>query len=543
LTWTQNYDPMNNILLSAVIAAIPIVFFLLGLTAFKMKGILAAFVTLIIAIGVASILFDMPVTKVLSAAILGILNGLWPIGYIVLMAVWLYNISVKSGKFAIIRSSIAGISNDQRIQLLLIGFSFNAFLEGAAGFGVPIAISAALLAELGFNPLFAASLCLIANAASGAFGAIGIPIIVGAQVGNTTPLELSREISFILPLITFFVPFILVFIVDKFKGIKETLPALLVVSFTYTLSQLLVMVTMGPELANIIASLLSMGGLALFLRRWQPKNIFRFTDAVDTPKGEQKYSGSEILKAWSPFYILTGVIVLWSLPVFKNLFASEGLLAKTTLLFQMPNLHQEVIKIPPIAAAESPYDAIYKLDIISATGTAILVSALISILLAKNITMIEGVRILGETAKKFYLSILTVCLILGFAYIANYSGLSSTLGLAFAKTGHLFPLFSPVLGWIGVFLTGSVVSNNALFGNLQAVTGSQIGVDSQLLIASNTSGGVMAKLISPQSVAIASAAVHQTGKESVLFRMTIKYSIIFLLYVCIMTFLLSIFKS
>ncbi|XJZ28993.1 L-lactate permease [Bacillota bacterium Lsc_1132] len=540
VTWTQNYDPMNNIFLSAVFAAIPILFFLLGLTVFKMKGILAAFISLCIAIGVAAFLYGMPFSKIVSAAILGILTGLWPIGYIVIMAVWLYNISVKTGKFTIIRSSIAGISKDQRLQLLLIGFSFNAFLEGAAGFGVPIAISGALLAELGFNPLFAASLCLIANAASGAFGAIGIPVIVGAQVGNLTPLELSRELGWILPLITFFVPFILVFIVDKWKGIKETLPALLVVSLTYTLSQLLVMVSIGPELANIIASLLSMGGLALFLRRWQPQNIFRFKAAAAINE-DPKYSASAIISAWSPFYILTGVIVLWSLPFFKNLFTPQGVLAKTTLLFPMPNLHREVIKIPPIAAANSPYDAIYKLDIISATGTAIFVSALISILLAKNITMKEGLSLLVDTGKKFALPILTVCFILGFAFIANYSGISSTLGLALAKTGNLFPLFSPVLGWIGVFLTGSVVSNNALFGNLQAVTGSQIGVSSQLLIAANTSGGVMAKLISPQSVAIASAAVHQIGKESALFRMTIKYSTIFLIYVCIVTFLLSIF--
>jgi lactate permease len=536
--WTQNYDPFNNILLSALTASIPIVFFLLGLTVLKLRGILAAVITLVIAVIISSFVFGMPVAKVLSAAVLGILTGLWPIGYIVLMAVWLYKISVKTGKFAIIRGSIASISRDQRLQLLLIGFSFNAFLEGAAGFGVPIAISAALLAELGFNPLFAASLCLIANAASGAFGAIGVPVIVGAQVGGMTPIELSRELAGILPLIAFVVPFILVFIIDRFNGIKETFPALLVVSGTYTLTQFVVMVTIGPELANLAASLLSMGGLAVFLRFWQPKNIFRFKDSKDAAEAET-YSAGEVIKAWSPFYILTGVIILWSLPFFKGLFAAEGPLAKSTLLFPIPNLHQEVIKIPPIASAEVPYDAVYKLDIISATGTAILVAAVLSILLS-NLNMREGIRILTETWKEFSISIFTVCFILGFAFIANYSGLSSTLGLALSQTGNLFPLFSPILGWVGVFLTGSVVSNNALFGNLQAVTGAQIGVDSTLLIAANTSGGVMAKLISPQSVAIATAAVHQTGSESALFKMTIKYSVVFLTYVCIMTFLLSL---
>ncbi|WP_141433294.1 L-lactate permease [Bacillus sp. 03113] len=538
--WIQNYNPLGNIYLSALVAALPIVFFLLALTLLKMKGIVASLITLIISVCIASFLFGMPLLKVLSAAFLGILNGFWPIGFIIIMAVWLYKISVKTGKFTIIQSSISSISSDQRLQLLLIGFCFNAFLEGAAGFGVPIAISAALLVELGFRPLYAASLCLIANAASGAFGAIGIPIIVGAQVGGMETLELTQKVAFILPVISFIIPFLLVFILDKFKGIKETFPALLFVSIIYSGLQLLVMVTLGPELANIIASLASMGGLAVFLRFWQPKSIFRLDSMKNGKQDDKKYSFKDILIAWSPFYILTGVIVIWSMPFFKSLFADNGPLSFTVLKLKMPFLHQEVLKIPPIAPEKVPYDAIFKLDVISATGTAILVSVMIVVLFSKNLNVKGSLHILGETIKDFYISILTVCFILGFANIATFSGLSSTLGLALAKTGDLFPLFSPVLGWLGVFLTGSVVSSNALFGHLQGVTGNQIGADPKLLIASNTSGGVMGKLISPQSVAIATAAVQKTGEESSLFRMTIKYSLFLLIYVSIITYVLSI---
>lgn len=538
--WMQNYNPLNNILLSALIASIPILFFLAGLTLLKLKGLTAAAGTLIIAILVSMFLFDMPVIKILWTALYGILNGLWPIGYIILMAVWLYEISVKTGKFSVIRSSIAGISPDQRLQLLLIGFCFNAFLEGAAGFGVPIAICAALLTELGFKPLYAASLCLIANAASGAFGAIGIPVIVGAQVGGTTPLELSRQLTYVLPFISFIVPFLLVFIVDRMKGIRETLPALLVVSLSYTFVQLLTIITIGPELANIFPSLISLAALTLFLRYWQPKHIFRFQDCQELPKTEQKYSIGEIMNAWSPFFILTAFITIWSLPFFKSLFAAGQSLGKTVLSFPIPTLHQQVIRIPPITATESPYEAIYKLDLLSATGTAILISVIITIILSKGFTFDQGFKVLKGVLQKFTTPILTICFILGFAYVANFSGMSSTIGLALAKTEHLFPLFSPVLGWIGVFLTGSVVSNNALFGNLQAVTGEQIGVSSKLLIAANTSGGVMGKLISPQSIAIATATVKQSGEESTLFGMTLKYSLLLLLIVSLMTYLVAV---
>jgi lactate permease len=537
--WIQHYNPFDNTYLSALIAALPIVLFLLCLTVFKMKGVKAAFLALCFGLVTAVGFFHMPVSKAIAASIYGIANGLWPIGYIVIMAVWLYKIAVKTGKFDIIRGSIANISEDQRLQLLLIGFSFNAFLEGAAGFGVPIAISAALLSELGFHPLKAAALCLIANAASGAFGAIGIPVIVGAQMGDLTPIELSRTLAWILPFITFLIPFLLVFILDKWKGIKETLPALLVVSGSYTIVQTLTIIVLGPELANILAALVSMGALTIFLRKWQPSHIYRVNQDEEVVE-KSKYSLKEIISAWSPFYILTLIVIIWSLPGFKALFAEGGALHKTTLLFKVPFLHGEVVKTPPVAPAQTALDAIFKLDLVSATGTAILLAVLLTVMFSKNITFAEGIQSLKETCKELSIPVLTICFIIGFANLANYAGLSSTIGLALAKTGDVFPFVSPLLGWLGVFITGSVVSNNALFGHLQVVTGAQIGTSSSLLLAANTSGGVMGKLISPQSIAIATAAVQETGKESNLFKMTIYYSLILLLFVGVWTYVLSI---
>ncbi|MGG3625114.1 L-lactate permease [Bacillus gobiensis] len=538
--WIQDYNPFGNTYVSALIAALPVIFFLLALTLFKMKGMIASLLTLIISLFISVVLFQMPFTKAIAAVVHGIANGLWPIGYIIIMAVWLYKIAVRTGKFDVIRSSIANISRDQRLQVLLIGFSFNAFLEGAAGFGVPIAISAALLAQLGFHPLKAAMLCLIANAASGAFGAIGIPVIVGAQMGNLEALELSRTLALILPFISFIVPFLLVFILDKWKGVKETFPALLVVSGVYTVLQTVTMMFVGPELANILSALASMAALAVFLKTWQPKTIYR-ENAEEDIGIQENHSLKEVVSAWSPFYILTGMIAIWSLPAFKALFTEGGILQKTTMLLPIPGLDGQVVKVPPIAGAEAPLAAIFKLDFISATGTAILIACLITVVLSRNMNVKQGFKGLGDTLKELKIPIITICLIMGFANLANYAGLSSSIGLALAKTGDMFPLLSPVLGWIGVFITGSVVSSNALFGNLQVVTGAQIGTSSSLLLAANTSGGVMAKLISPQSIAIATASVNETGQESTLLRMTIKYSLLLLVIIAAWTYLLSLF--
>ncbi|MFC9539817.1 lactate permease LctP family transporter [Lysinibacillus sp. NPDC056959] len=536
--WDQQYNPLGNEIVSGIIAFLPILLFLLSLTIFKLKGIYAAALTLGVTIIITVGVFDMPITKAFGAIILGTGKALWPIGYIVIMAVWLYKISVKTGKFEIVRGSIANITEDQRLQLLLIGFCFNAFLEGAAGLGVPIAICAALLVTLGFNPIKAAGLCLIANASTGAFGTVGIPVITGAEVGGMETLELSRMTGYLLPLISFLVPFLLIFILDGIKGIKEIFPAILVVSSVYSGLHLLTITTIGPELANIIPSLISMVVLALFLRKWQPKTIYH-EPGVELSGNLKNYSMKEILVAWSPFYILTGVIAVWSLPAFKQLFVDGGALDFTTVALKIPGLHDQIMRIPPIVTEANSIPAILNINFVSATGTAILLAIILTSVLFPALNIKQTVHLLGDTIKELWLPIFTIVLVMAFANLSDFSGLSTSLGLALAKTGEFFPFVSPVLGWIGVFLTGSVVNNNALFGSLQVVTGTQIGISPSLLMAANTAGGSVAKLISPQSIAIAAAAVNQTGNESKIFQYTIRYSLGLLLLVCIMTLGLS----
>ncbi|MFT9816701.1 lactate permease LctP family transporter [Lysinibacillus sp. NPDC056185] len=538
--WYQQYNPLGNEIVSGIIAFLPILLFLLSLTIFKLKGVYAAALTLgatiIISVGV----FDMPIAKAFGAILLGTGKALWPIGYIVIMAVWLYKISVQTGKFEIVRGSIANITEDQRLQLLLIGFCFNAFLEGAAGLGVPIAICAALLVTLGFHPIKAAGLCLIANASTGAFGTVGIPVITGAEVGGMETLDLSRMTALILPLISFLVPFLLIFILNGLKGIKEIFPAIFLVSSVFSVLQLLTIATIGPELANIIPSLISMVVLAAFLRKWQPKTIYH-EPGVEVTGTLKKYTMKEILVAWSPFYLLTGVIAVWSFPAFKNLFVDGGALDFTTIALKIPGLHDEIIRTPPIVTEANSMPAILQLNFVSATGTAILLAIILTSVLFPALNIKQTVNLLGDTIKELWLPIFTIVLVMAFANLSDFSGLSTSLGLALAKTGDFFPFVSPVLGWIGVFLTGSVVNNNALFGSLQVVTGTQIGISPSLLMAANTAGGSVAKLISPQSIAIAAAAVNQTGNESKIFQYTLRYSLGLLLLVCIMTLCLSFF--
>ena len=535
--WTQTYNPLQNFWLSALIAAIPIIFFVISLTILRLKGHIAALYTTLISFVIAIFFYRMPVSMAIGAAGFGFAYGLWPISWIVITAVLLYKITVKTGHFDIIRSSIIAISKDQRLQLLLIGFSFNAFLEGAAGFGVPIAISAALLVQLGFKPLEAASLCLIANAASGAYGAIGIPVIVASQVSGIDKMVLSKILGIQLPVISFLVPFLMVWMIDRFRGIKETFPALMAVSGSYAISQYLTVTWIGPELANITSSLISMGSLVLLSRFWKPKKAFQLQNGMHASPPKQ-VTILQVVKAWSPFYILTGSIGLWSSHLFKQLFESGGALSFLTTHFKIPGLHQKVLIAPPIAEKLIPYDAILKLDWVSSTGTAIFISVILTLWLFR-VDLKTTVQLVKETLLELWKPIITIGFVLSFAYIANYSGISSSLGLTLAKTGELFPFFSPVLGWIGVFLTGSVVANNALFANLQLVTAQQIGASPAMLVAANTSGGVIGKLLSPQSVAIATASVGKAGHESSLFRMTLKVSLSFLLLICIFICLLS----
>jgi len=533
--WTQIYDPLGNLWLSSLVAALPIVFFFVGLTVLRLKGHVAGTLTVAIALAVAVLFYHMPLGAALASVGHGFVFGLWPIAWIIVAAVFLYKVTVKTGQFEIIRASVVSITEDQRLQMLMIGFSFGAFLEGAAGFGAPVAITAALLVGLGFNPLYAAGLCLIANTAPVAFGAMGIPIIVAGQVSGLDAFKIGSMVGRQLPFLAMLVPFWIVFIMDGFKGIRETWPAILVAGGSFALGQFFTSNFIGPELPDITSSLLSLVSITVFLKFWKPKAIFRFK--AEAAKVEtHSYTGGQIFKAWSPFLILTATVTIWSLAPFKALFAKDGVLVGTVLNFQIPLLHNLVAKAPPIVAAIKTVPAVYSLNLLSATGSAILVAALISIAVLR-MKPAAGAQAFGETAKELARPIYTIGTVLAFAFIANNSGLSSTLALLLAQAGDGFPFFSPLLGWLGVFLTGSDTSSNALFCALQATTAHQIGVKDVLLVAANTSGGVTGKMISPQSIAVACAAAGLVGKESNLFRFTLKHSLLMVALVGLITML------
>ena len=535
--WSQNYDPAGNVWVSALIALIPIIFFFLALTRLRLKGYVAGTITVALALAVALFFYKMPVANALAAGIYGFFYGLWPIAWIIVAAVFLYKVSVKTGQFDIIRSSILSVTEDQRLQLILVGFCFGAFLEGAAGFGAPVAITAALLVGLGFKPLYAAGLCLIGNTAPVAFGAMGIPVIVAGQVSGLDPMLISQMAGRQLPFMTVIVLFWLMAIMDGWRGVKETWPAVLIGGGSFALSQFLTANYIGPELPDITSAIVALIVLTTFLKFWQPKHIFRFAPepgstvpAASTGASAVKLTPAVVLKAWSPFIILTIMVTVWSLKPFKALFASGGALANTVVNIPVPMLHNLVQKMPPVVAAPSPYGAVYSFNWVSATGTAILIGAVLSILLLR-LKPAVAIKTLGETFKELALPIYSIGMVLAFAFIANYSGLSSTLAMALSHTGKAFAFFSPFLGWVGVFLTGSDTSANALFGALQATTAAQLGLPEVLAVTANTTGGVTGKMISPQSIAIACAAVGLAGKESDLFRFTVKHSLAFLVII------------
>lgn len=536
--WQQIYDPMGNIWISSLVALIPIIFFFLALAVFRMKGSVAGSITVVLALAVALFAYGMPASMAFSSLVYGFFYGLWPIAWIILGALFLYKVTVKTGQFEIIRTSILSLTQDQRLQMLLVGFAFGTFLEGAAGFGAPVAITAALLVGLGFKPLYAAGLCLIANTAPVAFGAMGIPIIVAGQVSGVDTMEISqmvgRQLPFMVPIVLFWI----MAIMDGWRGIKETWPAVIVAGGSFAIAQYLTSNFLGPELPDITAAIASIISLTILLKFWQPKHIFRFDQTTTADEANNQlevkhYRPAQIAKAWAPFAILTLMVTIWSIKPFKDLFAKGGALQDWVISIKVPFLHQMIQKMPPVVPQIKDYDAIYKFDWISATGSAIILAAIITIIFLKMQPR-EAVKTFVETAKELKVPVYSIGMVLSFAFIANYSGMSATLALALAHSGDAFTFFSPFLGWLGVFLTGSDTSANALFSALQATTAQQIGVPEVLLVAANTSGGVTGKMISPQSIAIACAAVGLVGKESDLFRFTVKHSLIFTVMIGIM---------
>lgn len=536
MPWLQNYSALNNsLLLTTLVVSIPIFFLFWALAIKRVKGHIAGILTLVLTIVDVILVYGMPIGTALSAALLGIVNGLFPIGWIVVTAVFLYNLVVEAGQFEMIKSSIASLSSDRRLQALLIAFSFGAFLEGAAGFGAPVAISGAMLIGLGFEPLYAAGICLLANTAPVAFGSIGTPILMAAQVSGISDFTIAQTVGRQLPFISLFVPLYLILIMAGWKAAKEVLPAIFVTGASFALAQWWSSNYLGAYLPDIIASLVSLIALASFLRYWKPKNIWRFPNEQNTKIEEKKYfSVVEIMKAWSPFAILTVMVGIWGTTGFKNWIAQD--LRWFVNVVHWPGLDGYVYKNVPIVAKPALYGASYRWDFLSAAGTAMLITALISMLIL-HIPFSRGTEVFVRTVRQLIYPIITIGSVLGFAFLANYSGLSYTLGLFFSKTGHAFPLFAPVLGWLGVFLTGSDTSSNALFGKLQQVTAQQIGVNPVLTVAANTSGGVVGKMISPQSIAVAAAATGLVGKESDLFRFTLKHSLFFIAIIAVMIYL------
>jgi len=554
MTFTQNFTAVgDNLALSAIVAVIPILYFFWALAIKRMKGHIAGITTLLLALLISVIAFKMPVGMSIMSASQGIVYGLLPIGWIIVTSVLLYKLTVKSGQFSIIRNFILSITEDRRLQALLVAFSFGAFLEGAAGFGAPVAISAALLVGLGFNPLYAAGICLLANTAPVAFGAIGIPITAVEGPTGIPALEISKMVGRQLPFISVFIPFYLVIIMAGFKRVWEVLPAILVSGVSFALTQYLSSNFLGPELPDILSALVSLFALAIFLKFWKPKTIFRFKGEAETAaaSAEQKktsestYTAGQIFHAWSPFLVLTAFISLWGIPAVKA--ALTGHYEGTNTILKGLNKLGELLTFMPevpllnnkiINGAGEAVAAIYKLEVLGAAGTAILFACIVTKYIAR-LSWKEVYETSKETLHELKFPILTISAVVGFAYVTNASGMSTTLGMTLAKTGALFPFFSPVLGWLGVFITGSDTSANLLFGNLQKITAMSVGMDPVLAISANSSGGVTGKMISPQSIAVACAAVGLAGKESELLRFTLKHSIFLLLLVCIITFLQS----
>jgi lactate permease len=517
---------LDNIALSALVAAIPVLFIFWALIIKKIKGYQASLFTTIIAVLIAVMVYKMPVKLALLSTLHGAMYGFFPICWIIIAAVFLYNITVKSGQFDIIRNFMASITSDRRLQALLIAFSFGSFLEGTAGFGTPVAITAAMMVGLGFNPLYAAGICLIANTAPVAFGGIGIPITVASQVSGLPEMAISQMVGRTLPILSLFVPLYLVILMSGFKRSMEVFPAILVSGLSFALFQYLSSNYLGPMLPDVISSLASIVCLVILLKYWKPKTIWRFKDEpAPTLNTDVRYSTIQIVKAWSPFIILTVMVIAWGLQPVKEALNHLGFIK-----IDIPGLHNMI----STSEGDSLLPQTFKLNYLSASGTAIIISAIISIPIF-GMRLSDGLRLFILTLNQLKYPAVTITSILGFAYITNNSGMSISMANALAGTGILFPFFAPMLGWLGVFITGSDTSSNALFGKLQYATATTIGVDPVVTVSANATGGVCGKMISPQSIAIGAASVGLVGKESDLFRFTAKHSLIMLTAICFLT--------
>jgi lactate permease len=528
MIWSQNYDPFGNLLLSTAAAGIPVLVLLGAIGVFEIRAHIAAMLGLLAALAVAVIGFGMPPGLAGMSAVYGAGFGLMPIGWIILNVIFLYQLTHDKGEFDVLRLSIRNISDDRRMQLLFIAFSFGAFFEGAAGFGTPVAVSAAMLMGLGFSPLSAAGLCLIANTAPVAYGALGTPVIALAAVTGLDLSELSGMIGRQLPVFSLMVPFWLIWAFVGFRRMIEVWPALLVAGGSFAIPQYLVSNFHGPWLVDVVAALASMICLAVFLRFWQPKRVMTEAprDWSSDDVAEEQQSGSDdgladrsVIKAWMPWVVLSAFVFLWGVPQFKTLM--DGIWSPR---FPVAGLNGLIQKVAPVSPEPHIEAAVFSFDILSMTGTGILLAAIISGLML-GYGPLSLLRTYGRTFWKIRFSLLTIACMLALGYVTRYSGLDATMGLAFAHTGELYPFFGAMLGWLGVAVTGSDTASNVLFGGLQKVTAQQLHLNPLLMAAANSSGGVMGKMIDAQSVVVASTATKWYGHEGSILRYVFFHSL------------------
>jgi lactate permease len=515
--WPQIYTPVAGSLgLSALVAAIPIFALLLALGVLRLPAWKSALLGLGVAILLAIFVYGMPARLMGSAVVYGAAFGLFPIAWIVYSAILLYRITVETGKFEIIKDSVGGLTGDKRLQALLIAFAFGAFLEGASGFGTPVAVAAAMLAGLGFSPYYAAGICLLANTAPVAFGAIGIPVITLAGITGLPLADLSANVGRICAPVSLFIPAYLILVMGGWRALKGVLPGAIVCGVAFAGMQFAVSNYVGPYLTDILGSLAAMGALIVLLRVWKPRDAHQGHGDIVVPP---KHAAGQVIMAWLPYILLVVFVSLWGLEDVKKI------LNAATRTFPWPGLHNQILRVAPAVGKASPYGAIYTFNAVSAAGTSCFLAACASALILR-VPLDRFLRLIVQTFQQLLFSILTIATVLAIAYLMNYSGATATLGLAFAATGGSFPFFSALLGWVGVFLTGSDTSANALFGNLQVVTANKLQLNAALMAAANSSGGVMGKMISLQSIAVAAAATGMPAEEEAkLFRFTMRHSL------------------
>ena len=528
MVWQQIYDPLGSMFLSTLVAAIPVAVMLIGLGFLHLKAHIAAAAGLASALLIAVVVYGMPAEMAGKAAMMGGLVGLLPIGWIVLNIIFLHQLTEQNGSFKILQDSIAGITEDRRLQLLLIAFAFGAFFEGAAGFGTPVAVTAAILIGLGFSPLAASGLSLIANTAPVAYGALGTPIITLAKVHGYDVMAISAMVGRQLPFFSVLVPFWLIWAFAGRKGMLQIWPAILVAGVSFAIPQFLVSNYYGPELVDVIAAMCSMFCLVMFMKVWKPKEIWRSVSlrGHETDGGEAapaqavtKHASGDVIRAWMPWVILTVFVFIWGLPAVKAYL--NGIYAPK---FAIDGLHKLVEKVPPVVPTPTKEAAEYIFGLLSATGTGIFLSAIVGGL-AMKYNPLELLRQYGRTLWLVRYSLITIVLMLALGTLTRYSGLDTTLGLAFATTGVFYPFFGTLMGWLGVALTGSDTASNVLFGGMQKVAAEQLGLPANLMGAANSAGGVMGKMVDAQSIVVASTATRWFNHEGDILRYVFFHSI------------------